>query len=203
MKHNKDSYLYIGNCLVSRDIITEYYCCDYEKCKGCCCIIGDSGAPLAESELEQIEENYPEYCDLMSEEGRALIDKTGFFDIDIDGDLVTPCCTHEECAYSRIDPDGSCWCAMERSFFNGKSRFRKPVSCWLYPIRVTRMNNGMDCLKLHRWDICKDAFEKGKREKVRVYQFLREPLIHLYGEEFYSTLCEIAKAFIQQFENLK
>ena len=203
MKQNNDAFFLIGNCLVSRDIITEYFCCDYEKCKGCCCIIGDSGAPLAESELDPIENNYPKYSELMSEEGRQLIEKDGFFDIDVDGDIVTPCCAHEECAYSQIEPDGSCFCAMERCFFNGKSDFRKPVSCWLYPIRVTRMKNGMDSLKLHRWEICKDAFVKGRREKVRVYQFLREPLIHLYGEEFYSILEDVAKNFIQFSQNQK
>ena len=48
----------IDDCLVSEEILTEYFACDYEKCKGCCCVIGDSGAPLEECEAEAIEKNY-------------------------------------------------------------------------------------------------------------------------------------------------
>lgn len=80
----------IGDILVSEDVVTEYFACDYAVCKGCCCIIGDSGAPLEESELEPLEENYPIYSKLMRPQGRAQIDKEGFFSIDRDGDIVTP-----------------------------------------------------------------------------------------------------------------
>ena len=48
----------IDDCLISEEILTEYFACDYEKCKGCCCIIGDSGAPMEECEAEAIEKNY-------------------------------------------------------------------------------------------------------------------------------------------------
>ena len=80
----------IGDILVSEDVVTEYFACDYAVCKGCCCIIGDSGAPLEESELEPLEENYPIYSKLMRPQGREQIDKEGFFSIDRDGDIVTP-----------------------------------------------------------------------------------------------------------------
>ena len=66
------------------------------------------------------------------------------------------------------------------------------MSCRLYPIRVTKFKGGGEALNLHRWDICKDAFEKGRREGTRVYQFLREPLTEVYGEEFYRDLCAAA-----------
>ncbi len=184
----------IDNCLVSEEVVTEYFACDYEKCKGCCCVIGDSGAPLREDELEPIERNYPHYKDLMQEKGRELVARQGFFDIDRDGDLVTPTCAGtEECAYSCFDEEGNCFCAMERRWFQGKGDFRKPVSCWLYPIRITRLRSGMDALNFHRWNICKDAFEKGRKEGIRVYQFLREPLIELYGEDFYESLSAAAR----------
>ncbi len=187
----------IEDCLVSEEVITEYFACDYEKCKGCCCIIGDSGAPLKEDEIDKIEESYPEFSPLMQETGRKVVVEKGFFEIDVDGDIVTPLCPGtEECAFTHFDGNRNCFCAMERSFFAGGSKFRKPVSCWLYPIRVTELSNGKHALNLHRWDICKDAFEKGRKEKVRVYEFLREPLIEAYGEEFYSALSFAAKSFL-------
>ena len=52
------SIIQIGDCLVSSEILTEYFACDYARCKGCCCIIGDSGAPLEDGEPEKIERNY-------------------------------------------------------------------------------------------------------------------------------------------------
>lgn len=187
----------IGDCLVSEEIITEYFACDYEKCKGCCCIIGDSGAPLREDDLDKIEEAYPAFSPLMQETGRKVVEEKGFFEIDRDGDIVTPLCPGtEECAFTHFDVRGNCFCAIERCHFSGGCRFRKPSSCWLYPIRVTELRNGRHALNLHQWDICKDAFEKGRREGVRVYEFLREPLTEIYGEEFYSALSEAARRFI-------
>ena len=187
----------IGDILVAEDVITEYFSCDYEVCKGCCCIIGDSGAPLEESELEPLEEHYPTYSKLMRPVGRAQVDKDGFFIVDRDGDIVTPVVDgSEECAYTTFDEKGNCFCSIERCFFNGSCNFRKPISCWLYPIRMQKLSSGGIALNLHRWDICADAYEKGRREGVRVYQFLREPLVAAYGEEFYEALCEAAKMIL-------
>lgn len=179
----------IDDCLVSSEILTEYFACDYEKCRGCCCIIGDSGAPLDESEPEAIEKNYSIFSPIMRPQGRAAVEAKGFFEIDIDGDMVTPLVSgSEECAYCHFDEKGNCFCSMERKWFQGEGDFRKPISCWLYPIRVSTLSNGMRALNLHRWDICKDAFDKGKKEKIRVYQFLREPIERYFGEEFYAAL---------------
>jgi len=189
----------IDDCLVSSDILTEYYACDYEKCKGCCCIIGDSGAPLDESEPEAIEKNYQIFSPIMRPQGREAVEKKGFFEIDIDGDMVTPLVPgSEECAYCHFDEAGNCFCSMERLWFQGQGDFRKPISCWLYPIRVSTLRNGMRALNLHRWEICKDAFAKGKKEKIHVYEFLREPIERYFGEEFYEQLCEAAKMLESQ-----
>ncbi len=184
----------IGDVLVSEEVVTEHFACDYAVCKGCCCIIGDSGAPLEESELEPLEENYPIYSKLMRPQGRAQIDKEGFFSIDRDGDIVTPVVDQtEECAYTTFDEAGNCFCSIERCFFQGECKFRKPQSCWLYPIRVTKLTGGGQALNLHRWGICKDAYEKGRREGIRVYQFLRDPIISVFGQDFYDALSYAAK----------
>ncbi|MCM1176593.1 MAG: DUF3109 family protein [Bacteroidales bacterium] len=186
----------IGDCLVSSEILTEYFACDYQKCKGCCCIIGDSGAPLEEQEPEAIEKNYHIFSPLMREQGKKAVGDKGFFEIDIDGDMVTPLVPgSEECAYTCFDEAGNCFCSMERCWFKGEGDFRKPISCWLYPIRVSVLSNGMRALNLHRWEICKDAFAKGRKEKVRVFEFLREPIERYFGEEFYQALAETARHF--------
>ena len=190
---NVPSILQIGEILVSSDILTEYFCCDYDTCRGACCIIGDSGAPLLESELEPLEREYPHYEAWMSVEGRDKVAESGFFEIDCDGDLVTPLLHRsEECAYTRFEGEG-CFCAIERAYCAGRCAFAKPISCRLYPIRASVLRNGLTALNLHRWDICKCAFEKGAREKVPVYRFLEKPLTDAYGPEFYAELCAVAR----------
>ncbi|MBR4977722.1 MAG: DUF3109 family protein [Bacteroidales bacterium] len=184
----------IDDCLVSEEVLTEYFACDYEKCKGCCCVIGDSGAPMEECEAGAIEKNYPIFSPIMTDAGRAAVASKGFFEIDMDGDMVTPLVPgSEECAYTIFDEEGNCFCSMERCWFQGKGDFRKPISCWLYPIRITQLRNGMRALNLHRWHICQDAFARGRNEKIRVYQFLREPIERYFGEDFYTALDEAAK----------
>lgn len=187
----------IGDILVSEEVVTEFFACDYAACKGCCCIIGDSGAPLQEEELEPLERYYEQYAPLMSEQGRAVVREKGFFEIDRDGDLVTPVVpVSEECAFCHFDPAGNCFCAIERQFCQGRIPFRKPQSCSLYPIRVVDLGGGRKGLNLHRWSICKDAYAKGQKEKVRVYEFLRGPLTEAFGAEFYSALEAAARMLI-------
>ena len=133
----------------------------------------------------------------MSEQGRAVVREKGFFEIDRDGDLVTPVVpVSEECAFCHFDAAGNCFCAIERQFCQGRIPFRKPQSCSLYPIRVVDLGGGRKGLNLHRWSICKDAYAKGQKEKVRVYEFLRGPLTEAFGEEFYSALETAAKMVI-------
>ena len=187
----------IGDILVSEEVVLEYFACDYAVCKGQCCIVGESGAPLKEEELELLERDYAVYSPLMRPEGRAAVAAKGFFEIDRDGDLVTPLVDgSEECAFCHFGQDGSCYCAIERQFDKGLCRFKKPISCSLYPIRVVELGGGRLGLNLHRWHICAPAYEKGRREGIRVYEFLRGPLTEAFGEEFYSALSVAAKMLI-------
>ena len=181
----------IGDILVSEDVVMEFFACDYPVCKGACCIIGDSGAPLDESELEGLEDGYDTYSPLMTETGRNAVAAEGFFSVDRDNELVTPCVMGTgECAYCHFPGDGNCLCSIEMK------GLRKPASCKLYPIRVTKLTGGGLALNVHHWDICKDAFEKGRREGIRVYQFLKGPLVDQYGQEFYDALEAAAKHII-------
>ena len=90
MRNDIPAIVQIGDCLVSTDIFTEYFACDYGVCKGACCVIGDSGAPLEDCETEALRKNYHFYSRLMGEKGRAVLEKSGFSDVDADGDLVSP-----------------------------------------------------------------------------------------------------------------
>ncbi|MBR6183722.1 MAG: DUF3109 family protein [Bacteroidales bacterium] len=183
----------IGDILVSEDVVMEYFACDYAVCRGACCIAGDSGAPLEEHELEGLERDYPAYSGLMTPQGRAAVDAKGFFEVDRDNDIVTPLMAPEgedakdlPCAFCHFGTKGECLCAIEMA------DKVKPASCSLYPIRVTKLTGGGLALNVHHWDICKPAFEKGQREGIRVYQFLKNPLTKSFGEDFYAALSAAA-----------
>lgn len=192
----------IGDCLVSEEVFTEFFACDYAVCKGKCCIVGDCGAPLEEEEIEEVERAYDAFSPLMSQAGRDAAESKGFFEVDFEGDIVTPLVPGtQECAYTLFDEGSNCLCAIERCFIKGGCKFQKPISCALYPIRIKKLSNGGLALNVHHWDICKDAFEKGRREGVRVYQFLRGPLVRRFGEDFYEQLCAAAEYVLKETGN--
>lgn len=176
----------IEDTIVSFDIFEKKFCCDVGYCKGVCCVEGDSGAPLNAEEPRKIEENYKGIKAYMKPEGVAAVEELGFSMIDRDGDLVTPLIAGRECAYA-IEENGICWCAIEKAWVEGKSDFRKPVSCHLYPIRVT-CYEGFEALNYNKWEICQCARLKGEREGIPLYRFLKEALITRYGEEWYKQL---------------
>lgn len=186
----------IENILVSSDILTEFFCCDLTKCKGRCCIEGDAGAPVTLDEIGEIEDNLDSVWEELSASAQSVIDAQGVAYTDRDGDLVTSIVNGKDCVFTcydnlRIDDEtveNCCLCAYERLYRQGKIKWCKPVSCALYPIRVKVLRNGITALSYHRWDVCRDAVEKGKLLKLPVYRFLKDPLIARFGKEWYDQL---------------
>lgn len=179
--------LEIGKTIVSFDVIEEHFLCNLLKCKGACCIDGVSGAPLTQEEAIIIEENYELFKDEITEEGRKVAEEQGTSTIDSDGDLVTPLMSNEACAYVYTNEQGITMCGIEKAFRAGKLSFRKPISCYLFPIRITEYAR-FDAVNYEEIDICKDAKACGGAEKLPVYKFLKEPLIEKYGKAWYDQL---------------
>lgn len=183
----------IGNKIVSADIFTKHFVCDLQACKGACCVEGDSGAPLEKAELEIIKNNMDEVLPFMNQKGIETIEKFGLFVEDQwDGEMVTPLVENKECAYVVFDENGFTKCAFELAYLAGKTSFKKPISCHLYPIRVSEYKN-FTALNYHKWDICKPACACGEKLKVKVYQFAKDSLIRKFGESFYHDLKEVDK----------
>ncbi|MBQ8779131.1 MAG: DUF3109 family protein [Alistipes sp.] len=177
----------IDDKIVSSDLLRECFACDLSKCKGICCVEGDAGAPLELDEVDLLEEEYENYAPYMTEEGRQEVERQGFMVVDSDGDYTTPLVNNAECAYA-FSENGVTFCAIERAYREGKCSFLKPISCHLYPIRVKQFSNGSYGLNYHRWSICRDAVECGKKIGLPVYKALKEPIIRRFGEEFYKAL---------------
>lgn len=192
----------IGDVLVSPDIITEYFCCDLSKCKGVCCVEGDAGAPVTLEEMDAMENNLDAVWSELSASAQSVIDKQGVAYTDNDGDLVTSIVGKKDCVftcYHDIQDFNSgetipncCLCAFERAFRAGRIKWCKPISCALYPIREKKFNMGLVGINYNRWDVCHDAVVLGRKLGIRVYQFLKEPLIRRFGEAWYKELEEVA-----------
>jgi len=186
----------IGHTIISRDILEKYFACNLSECKGACCIEGESGAPLTGKEAEIIKNAYNLIKNILPEKNRREIENQGFAIIDSDGDVVTPLVNNRQCAYSYYDKKGILNCSIEKAFLEGKTNFRKPLSCHLFPIRITEYEK-FDAVNYQELDICKPGREYGKLHKIRLYQFLKEPLIRKYGKEWYQKL-EIAADYLNK-----
>ena len=182
----------VGNVLVSPDIFTEKFCCDLDKCKGQCCVEGDAGAPVTLDEIGGIEDSLDTVWEDMSASAQAVVDKQGVAYIDQEGDLVTSIVNGKDCVFTCYE-NGCCLCALERAYRAKKTDFVKPISCALYPIRVKEFKNGTVGINYNRWDVCKDAVNKGAELDMPVYKFLEGPLTRRFGAEWYKELCEVAE----------
>lgn len=177
----------VQNTLVHEDLITESFVCNLNKCKGICCVEGDAGAPLDIAETAILKEIYPKIQHLLEPKGIAAIEVQGTSVVDADGDLTTPCVDgHKECAYVTFE-NGMTKCGIEKGYELGLIDWQKPISCHLYPIRVTQYPE-FEVLNYDRWHICHDACTFGRELKVPVYQFLKGPLIRKYGAEWFKEL---------------
>ncbi|MES2426238.1 MAG: DUF3109 family protein [Bacteroidota bacterium] len=180
----------VGSVLVHEDVVKENFVCNLTKCKGVCCLEGDSGAPLNHDELHILEEIYPKVKPYMTEKGIKTIEEVGAYVTDFEGDYTTPCVdVNKECAYVTWE-GGITKCAIEKAYEEGAVDWKKPISCHLYPIRITKYPE-FDVLNYDRWSICSPACSFGNELKVRVHEFLKDPLIRKYGEEWYHELEDV------------
>ena len=179
----------IDNKLVSEDVLEKEFLCNLSKCKGACCVGGDVGAPLNEEENKILDDIYEDVKPFMRPEGIAAVEKQGTHVFE-HGEWVTPLVSNAECAFVVFEGDVA-KCAIEHAHAKGKVDFKKPISCHLYPIRITKYSS-FEAVNYEKWEICSDACDLGKEVGLPIYKFLKEPLTRNYGEDWYKQLEEIA-----------
>lgn len=189
----------IQGTLVSLDLVERFFCCDLENCLGACCIEGDAGAPITKDEYELLKKILPTVWDDLLPRAQEEIAAHGVAYVDQEGDLVTNIIDGKNCVFTCYEPGGLCSCAIERAYRNGRIAWRKPLSCFLYPVRVKRLSDGTFAVNYDRWKICKCAEVLGRKEGLRVYQFLKEPLIERFGQAWYDELALTCEQYLKQF----
>lgn len=176
----------VGKAVISDDIKDHFFVCDLEKCKGACCVEGDAGAPLTDEETKILEEEYSRIAPFISPEGRTAIEKKGTWVIDQENEKgTTTVGKNGACAYAITDEKGILKCGIEQAYSKGKTNFKKPISCHLYPIRITKYDE-YDALNYDRWHICDPACHLGKTLGVPLYKFLKDALVRKYGSSWYQ-----------------
>lgn len=197
----------IDNILVSEDVVDKQFVCDLGKCKGGCCEDGAAGAPLEKEELAIINDLYEKVKPYLTNAAIAEIEKKGRYVYDQEFEWVTPTLDNDKeiCVYGVRAEGGIIKCAFEQAFYDGIIPWKKPISCHLYPIIAKKGKHG-DYERVNyepREQLCKPACALGEKLKVPVYQFLKEPIIRKYGEEFYEALDIIANGDWEEIEDFK
>lgn len=191
----------IGRTLISDELVEKKFVCDLNACKGACCVHGDSGAPLEDDEAKMLKKIYPSVKPYMTEKGIQAVEKQGEWITDSDGDKVTPLVGgNKECAYTVFEK-GMALCGIEKAWKDGKIKFQKPISCHLYPVRITSYKK-FDAVNYEVWNICKPACACGEKLEVPVYKFVKTALLRKFGSAWYKKL-EAAAKFIETQEEKK
>ena len=176
----------IGKNLVSKALLDHAFCCDLSKCKGACCIEGDLGAPLLEEEKKILREVQPMIKPYLRPEGLVEIDSQGPFVLDEDGEYSTPLVNEKECAYVVFE-SGVAKCGIEKAYEDGATKWPKPLSCHLYPIRVKRYES-FTAVNIHHWKVCEPACSMGQELQLPVFRFLKNGIKRAFGIKFYEEL---------------
>ncbi len=191
----------IDNILISDDVVEKQFVCDLSKCKGGCCEEGDAGAPLDEEELEIILEMYEKVKPYLTAASIAEVEKKGKYVYNKEFGWVTPTLgnDNEICVYGRRDEKGVIMCAFEQAYYAGIIPWKKPISCHLFPVIAQKGKHGdYDRVNYEpREKLCNPACSLGKKLEIPTYEFLKEPLVRKYGEEFYNALDKVAKMRLQ------
>lgn len=186
--------LQIDDTVISFDLLEDRFLCDLVTCKGSCCVEGDSGAPLEDEEIEILQKLLPVVWNDLSDVSKKVINKQGVYYIDEEDEPVTSIVNGRECVFTYADENGIVKCAIEKAYREGKTDFYKPISCHLYPVRIQKYEE-FTAVNVHHWSVCKCGRELGLQKDLPLYEFLKEPLIRRFGEEWYSKLHIAAQEF--------
>ena len=181
----------IDNKIISRDIFEQRFCCDVSVCEGYCCVEGNSGAPLEDEEAPILEAILPVVRPFLQESALKSIAEKGAWETDFENEKVTPLIDGKECVYAYFDGN-ICKCAIEKAYNEGLIDFVKPISCHLYPIRISKYQD-VEALNYHSWYLCTGACESGENQNIPVFRFLKSAIIRKYGEQFFKDMEEVEK----------
>jgi hypothetical protein len=150
-----------------------------------CTLPGGRGAPVTEQECSEIEQAMPSVEKYLPQYALNRIRQAGFWE-GMSGQRALECIDRKDCVFVFYEGNIA-KCALEKAYNNGETTFRKPLSCHLFPIRISKERTH-DHLHVERIPECNGGYKNGEEKKIPVTTFLREALIRAYGEEAYKSI---------------
>jgi hypothetical protein len=184
----------IEDKIISDELFEKKFVCDLQKCKGGCCVEGDSGAPLRSKEIKEISKNLSIIKSEMSTKGLHAIKNNDFHYVDSEGDKVTKLVDGKECVFVVFDKNNIAKCSIEAAYRKNKINFNKPISCHLYPVRVKKYDS-FTAVNVDSWHVCKPACQCGTDLNVPVFKFLKDAIVRFWGIDFYQHLDSVYNEF--------
>ena len=180
--------LIIDKIGVEEDIAGAHFSCELSHCKeACCTFYGEFGAPVLDEEIPQIGDSFDAASEYLNQRSKDYIKEQGFVQ-GLPGDYTTVCINNKDCVFVFFENDIA-KCALEKAYFDGKSDFRKPLSCHLFPIRVVKTENS-EILYYEQIDECRPGVLKGQAYNFKLVETLKEALVRKFGQEWYNKLCD-------------
>ncbi len=187
---------------IDEDVADARFACDLAACKGACCTLpGGRGAPLQDREAAMLESVLPVVRKYLPPGHLKVIERSGMVEGD-HGDRTTVCVDRRACVFVCYE-DGIARCSIEKAYFAGEIPWRKPMSCHLFPLRVSPgPGSGM---RYERISECSSAVALGRRKDVPLHTFLRDALVRSFGEEWYDDFrkeCERREGLQPRHRNI-
>lgn len=171
----------IDNIHIDKQIFKTFFCCDLFKCKGICCVVkGTLGPPVFFEEIGIIEKLIPDIISYFEKPKLDYLYSYGFYE-NYNGKYYLKTLFGDDCLFSYYDNDIA-KCIFQKAYLEEKISFKKPISCDLFPIRMYNSRNTY--LNYEKIKECNSALEKGKRENIRLLDFVSDALSRIFGIEF-------------------
>lgn len=178
-------FIEIDDVMINTEVMDIKFTCDLNKCKGACCTMeSEFGAPITADEVEKITEILPVVKEYLPKEHVEEINKNGFW-INRFDQLMTRSLNNRACVFVTYENDIA-KCGIEKAYRDGKVDFVKPISCHLFPIRISKF--GGDVVRFEKYEECSPAITKGMKTGIKVIDFCREALERNYGVDWYSKI---------------
>ncbi len=175
----------IGDALVDRELLTERFACDLGQCHGACCTLkGGRGAPVTDEEVVFMVQSYGAVQKYLPPEHRAVVESRGIVE-GTPGNFATVCVDNRACAFVYYDGPVA-KCSFERAYNAGESPWRKPLSCHLFPLRVS--DGGGPIVHYERIPECSPGRHAGASQDIPLHSFLRASIERAFGKAWYDKL---------------
>jgi hypothetical protein len=171
--------------IIDDRIFSVKFSCDVGKCKGACCTLkGAGGAPILDEEVKIIKKNIDIVKKYLHPVHIYSLDTEGFLE-GRPGNYSITSVNDEECVFSFYE-EGIAKCSFQKAFYNEETEFKKPISCHLFPVRISGIKRNI--IKYEEINECCDALEKGEEDNISVFEFAKDSIVREYGIGFYNDL---------------